>query len=96
MEATFDSVSSVDADISVLENDIAALEQRRDQLDEGIRNAHYDERMRECAASIREKEAEKDKINAELSALNRQADSRAQLGIKRSEVASKTAQVDAS
>lgn len=96
MESMFDSVSSVDADISVLANDIEASEQRRDRLDEEIRNANYDVQMRERGSAIRQKELEKDKINAELSALNRQADTRAQLSIKRSEVESKTAQVDAS
>lgn len=96
MEATFDSVSSVDADISVLANDLEASEQRRDRLDEEIRNAKYDDQMRERGAAIRQKELEKDKINAELSALNRQADTRAQLSIKRTEIESKTAQVDAS
>ena len=45
---------------------------------------------------IRQKEAEKDKVNAELSVLNRQADSRAQLAIKRNELTSKSNQVDVS
>lgn len=96
MEATFDSVSSVDADISVLANDIEASEQRRDRLDEEIQEAKYDQQMRERGTAIRQKEVEKDKINAELSALNRQADTRAQLSIKRTEIESKNAQVDAS
>lgn len=96
MEAQFDSVSSVDADISVLENDIGGTKDRREKLDEEIREARYDEQLRERGASIRQKDAERDKTNSELSALNRQADSRAQLSIKRSELQAKKAQIDAS
>lgn len=95
-EANFESVSSVEADISVVENDIAVTEGRRDRLDEEIQNARYDEQVRERAAAIRQKEADRDKINSDLSVLNRQADSRAQLSIKRSELESKTAQMNAS
>lgn len=96
MEASFDSVSSVDADLSVLENDLEASEQRHKKLDDEISNAKYDEQIRKRGDVIRQKELEKDRINAELSALNRQADTRAQLSIKRTEIESKTAQVDAS
>lgn len=46
--------------------------------------------------SIRQKEGERDKIQGELSVLNRQADSRAQLAIKRNELRSKHGQVEAS
>lgn len=52
--------------------------------------------MRDKNASIRQKEGERDKVQGELSALNRQADSRAQLGIKRNEVRSKQSQIEAS
>lgn len=96
MDATFDSISSVDADISVLENDIAATEDRKNRLSEEIRSARYDEQMREKASAIRQKEADRDKANSELSALNRQADTRAQLSIKRNELQSKSNQVEAS
>lgn len=96
METKFDSFSSVDADISVLQNDISAVETRRDNLEQEVQQAHYDEQIRDRIATIRQKEVERDKLNAELSALNLQADTRAQLSIKRSEVESKKAQVAAS
>lgn len=96
MEASFDSFSSVDADISVLENDMTATETRRDGLEQEIQDARYDEQMRERRATVSQKEAERDKLNSELSALNRQADTRAQLAIKRSELESKNAQILAS
>lgn len=96
MEATFESVSSVEADISVIENDIAVAEGRRDRLDEEIQGARYEEQVRERSAAIRQKEADRDKISSDLAVLNRQADSRAQLSIKRSDYDSKTSQMNAS
>ncbi|KAL7420509.1 DNA repair protein rad50 [Cryptotrichosporon argae] len=95
-EANFESVSPVDADINVLEKDIEAAEGRRGSLETEIREARYDEQMRERSLAIRQKEADRDKANAELALLNRQADSRAQLAIKRAEAATKNGQVEAS
>jgi len=95
-EATFESVSSVDVEIEMLEQKIVEAEDQRTRLQNDIRDAKYDEQMREKTLAIRHKEAEKDKVQAELSALNRQADSRAQLSIKKSEITAKTNQVSAS
>lgn len=92
METSFDSLSSVDADISVLENDITSTETRRDSLEQEIQEARYDEQMRDRRSIVSQKEAEREKLNSELSALNRQADTRAQLAIKRTELESKNAQ----
>nr|XP_019013012.1 DNA repair protein RAD50 [Kwoniella pini CBS 10737]OCF51793.1 DNA repair protein RAD50 [Kwoniella pini CBS 10737] len=95
-ESSFDSISSLDAEISILQGKLAENEEQRSRLDKEIRDARYDEQIREKAMLVRQKEAERDKINSELSALNRQADSRAQLTIKRNEVGAKSAQVDSS
>jgi DNA repair protein RAD50 len=95
-EATFESVSSVDVEIEMLEQKIAEAEDQRARLQNDIRDAKYDEQMREKTLAIRHKEAEKDKVQAELSALNRQADSRAQLSIKKGELTAKTNQIAAS
>lgn len=96
MERSFDSFSSVDADISVLENDVSSLETRRETLEQEVQEARYDEQLRERRSAVGEKEAMREKLNGELTALNRQADTRAQLSIKRSELESKNAQVEAS
>jgi len=95
-EDTFESVNSVDADIGLVETRIAEIEEQRARLDQDIREAKYDEQIRGKTVMIRQREADRDRINAELSALNRQADSRAQLGIKRSGLQSKTSQIGAS
>nr|XP_018262086.1 DNA repair protein RAD50 [Kwoniella dejecticola CBS 10117]OBR84244.1 DNA repair protein RAD50 [Kwoniella dejecticola CBS 10117] len=95
-EASFDSISSLDAEISILQGKLAENEEQRSRLETEIRDSRYDEQIREKAMLVRQKEAERDKINSELSALNRQADSRAQLTIKRNEVGSKSAQVESS
>jgi DNA repair protein RAD50 len=95
-ESTFDTVSSLDAEIEMLEANIARTEEQQAQLEAEIRELRFDEKIREKAVEIRQKEAERDKISAELSALNRQADSRAQLAIKRNEMGSKQGQVTAS
>ncbi|GMK53777.1 hypothetical protein CspeluHIS016_0103630 [Cutaneotrichosporon spelunceum] len=96
MEQSFDSFSSVDADISVLENDVSSLETRREALEQEVQEAGYDEQLRERRSAVGQKEAAREKLNSELTALNRQADTRAQLSIKRSELESKNAQVEAS
>ncbi|GFZ50594.1 Hydrolase acting on acid anhydrides [Saitozyma sp. JCM 24511] len=95
-ESTFDTVSSLDAEIEMLEANIARTEEQQAQLEAEIRELRFDEKIREKAVEIRQKEAERDKISAELSALNRQADSRAQLAIKRNEMGSKQGHVAAS
>lgn len=89
-------MSSVDVQIELLEAKLKENEDQRTRLEQDIREARFDEQIREKASAIRQKETDRDKINAELSALNRQADSRAQLAIKRNELSSKKNQVAAS
>jgi DNA repair protein RAD50 len=89
-------VSSVDVEIDLLQSKIAEAEEQKARLEQDIRDAKYDEQIRDKTAVIRQKEAERDQISSELSALNRQADSRAQLAIKRGELGSKSGQVQAS
>lgn len=86
----------MDVEIQLLEQKIAEAETQLERLEQDIVLAKYEEQLREKSASIRHKEGDKDKVASELSALNRQADSRAQLAIKRNEVAAKKNQVDAS
>jgi DNA repair protein RAD50 len=95
-EANFSSVSSVDASVKMAEGQITDLEDAKTRLEQEVREARYDERLRENMVAIRQKETDRDRANSELSALNRQADSRAQLSIKRNEFTSKTSQVSAS
>jgi DNA repair protein RAD50 len=95
-ESNFSSVSSVEAQVQMVETQITDLEDARSRLEQEIRDAKYDERIREKTVSIRQKETDRDRANGELSALNRQADSRAQLTIKRNELNSKNSQVTAS
>ncbi|ORY30598.1 hypothetical protein BCR39DRAFT_529095 [Naematelia encephala] len=95
-ESSFDSVSNVDVEIELLEAKIAEAEESRNRLEQDIRDARFDEQFRDKGVIIRQKEQDRDKISSELSALNRQSDSRAQLAIKRNEMQSKTAQIAAS
>jgi DNA repair protein RAD50 len=80
----------------MVESQVTDLEDAKSRLEQETREAKYDERIREKAVSIRQKETDRDRANSELSALNRQADSRAQLNIKRNELNSKNSQVAAS
>jgi DNA repair protein RAD50 len=80
----------------MVETQITDLEDAKSRLETEIREAKYDERIRDKTVSIRQKEIDRDRANGELSALNRQADSRAQLSIKRNELTSKNSQVTAS
>jgi len=95
-ESNFSSVSSVEAQVQMVETQITDLEDAKSRLETEIREAKYDERIRDKTVSIRQKETDRDRANGELSALNRQADSRAQLSIKRNELTSKNSQVTAS
>lgn len=79
----------------MLESKIAEIEEQRAKLEADLQAAKYDEQIRDKIAAIRQKEADRDKVNGELSALNRQADSRAQLAIKRGELSSKDSQIAA-
>ena len=94
-EDAFESVNSVDADVALIENRIAEIEDQRARLDQDIREARYDEQLRDKAIAIRQREADRDRVSSELSSLNRQADSRAQLAIRRTELQSKTSQIEA-
>ena len=94
-EDAFESVNSVEADIGLVETRIAEIEEQRARLEQDIREARYDEQIRDKSVSTRQREADRDRINSELSVLNRQADSRAQLSIKRGEIQMKTGQITA-
>lgn len=91
-----DSFSSCDADIKLNENELAAIESRRKALDEEIKQASYDDQIRERISSIRHKEDERDKLQAEVKALSQQGESRAKLSFKRSALETKNSQVTAS
>ena len=95
-ESQFESVSSVNVEVELLEGKLAEAEASRARLEEDIAEAKYDESLRDKTVAIRQKELDRDKVAAELSVLNRQADSRAQLSIKRNELQSKMGQVAAS
>jgi DNA repair protein RAD50 len=96
MESSFDSVSSFDVEIEMLEGKIKEIEAQQVRLELDIGESKYDEQIRDKTVAIRQREADRDKINGELSALNRQADSRAQLSIKRGELGLKENQIAAS
>ena len=95
-EAAFDSVSSVDVEIELLEAKIREVEEQKARLEQDIRDAKYDHQLTEKSLLIRQKEADREKVSEELSALNRQADSRAKLAIKKGELTSKNNQITAS
>jgi len=95
-EDAFESITSVDTDIGLVQTRIAEIEEQRARLDQDIREARYDEQIRDKAVTVRQREADRDRVTPELSALNRQADSRAQLAIKRGELQSRTSQIGAS
>lgn len=95
-EGQYDSVSSFDVEIELLEAKIAEVTEAQHRLETDLREAKYDEQIRDRAAAIRQNEGERDKVQAELAVLNRQADSRAQLSIKRNELKNKEGSMQAS
>ncbi|WVO14305.1 hypothetical protein L204_101937 [Cryptococcus depauperatus] len=93
-EDEYHSFFDPSAEIDILLNKIKELTSDYDELQNQIREAKYDEQMREKGLSIRQKDLERDKISAELAILNRKADSRAKLDLQRRDLDNKKAQIE--
>ena len=75
-----------EGEVLTLKQAIQDCEQKRQKLSDEIREANTDTKIRERNRSIKEAESQRDQLHAELGGLNRQADTRAKLAIKRADV----------
>lgn len=80
-------------DLKSLENDIDEKRTRVAKVQADLASAGYEKKLGEKAARTREMEDARERLNAELTSLSRQADTRARLDIKRSEYKSKEKEV---
>jgi DNA repair protein RAD50 len=88
-EASLDRTSSLTTDIRTLEGDIEEKRRRLDRARQEIKDGNFDERISEKSSKARALEDRREDLNRELGTLGLQADSRARLDIKRTELKSK-------
>ncbi|KAJ7784558.1 hypothetical protein B0H16DRAFT_1492970 [Mycena metata] len=94
-EREVDATQNLPAELSTLTGDIDEKQTRVAKIQAEIAAAQYDQRLEEKISSNKELEARRDVLNSEFKTLNMQSDSRARLDIQRTEVKSKTAEIEA-
>lgn len=77
---------SSEAEVATLKQSIGDIEKNRSNLAEENKRENFGEKLRLKNQSVKEAEGKRDQLHAELASLNRQADTRAKLAIKRAEV----------
>jgi DNA repair protein RAD50 len=92
-ERTVDASHNVSTDLKTLEADIEEKKSRITKLQVEIKATNSDQKLAQNAAKARDMEDQRERLNAEMTSLSRQADTRARLDIKRSELKSKQTEV---
>lgn len=80
-------------ELRTLSGDIEEKKLRLEKVKKDMKDANYEERLNTRASKARTMEDRRDGLNVELRGLSLQADARARLDLKRSEVKSKTLEV---
>lgn len=81
------------SELRTLAGDIEEKKLRLEKVKRDIKEANFEERLSERVSKARMMEDKRDSLNAELRGLSLQADARARLELKRSEVKSRTLEV---
>jgi hypothetical protein len=81
------------SELRTLSADIEEKKLRLDKVKKDIKEANFEERLNERASKARVMDDKRDSLNAELRGLSLQADARARLDVKRSEVKSRTLEI---
>lgn len=81
------------SELRTLSGDIEEKKLRLEKVKRDIKEASFEERLGERASKARVMEDKRDSLNAELRALSLQADARARLDLKRTEVRSRTLEI---
>lgn len=84
-----DAVQVSEFDVSVAEKEQDEVNSRLEILRNELVEAKFEDRIKEHIAKIRELEDKRDSLNSDLTMLNKQADTRAKLSLKRSEIQNK-------
>jgi DNA repair protein RAD50 len=77
---------SSESEVTTLKQSIADMEKKRQALVDETKQDNLTEKARQKGQAIKEQESRRDQLHAELGTLNRQADTRAKLAIKRADV----------
>lgn len=92
-QLAMEKVSSVAAEIAAIKDEILDKTGRISRISKDIAAADYDKHMNEKQKDIKNLESERDDLNTEFRSLNSQADARAELGLKKKEVKTKTTEI---
>jgi hypothetical protein len=95
-ERAFESVSSLEADISLTSGQVSDVQASIIKLEKDIDTANYDQAVRDKGALINQRRVDVTRLNSELATLNLQASSRAKLALNRTALSDKEAEVAAS
>ncbi|KAF8552026.1 hypothetical protein OG21DRAFT_1486552 [Imleria badia] len=92
-EITVETMQGLASELRTLSGDIEEKKLRFEKVKKDIKEANFEERLSERASKARVMEDKRDSLNTELRGLSLQADARARLDLKRSEVRSRTLEV---
>ncbi|KAH0832358.1 P-loop containing nucleoside triphosphate hydrolase protein [Lanmaoa asiatica] len=92
-EVAVETMQGLASELRTLSGDIEEKNLRLEKVKRDIKEANFEERLSIRASRAREMEDKRDILNAELRGLSLQADTRARLDLKRSEVRSRTLEV---
>lgn len=93
-EIKVDSSNTVQAELKFLLKDLESVQKRLEESQEAFRANNPDSAIKEKIAEKERFEAEKNNLNSRMRGLTLQADTRARLAIKRSEVSKKKSEID--
>lgn len=92
-ELAVETMQGLASELRTLSGDIEEKKLRLEKVKRDLKEANFEERLGERASKARVMEDRRDSLNAELRGLSLQADARARLDLKRSEVRSRTLEV---
>ncbi|KAJ7175865.1 P-loop containing nucleoside triphosphate hydrolase protein [Mycena filopes] len=93
-ERELDATQNLPSELATLTGDIDEKRSRLSKVQAEIVAAEYDQRLAEKTASTKELEERRDVLNSEFKTLNMQSDSRARLDIQRTDVKTRTAEIE--
>lgn len=92
-EHDLENLDVAPSQLTSLETEITEKSNRLTTIKSEMKEAKYDERLAAFSSKSRTLDDKRDLLNAEFKSLNMQADSRARLELKRTELKSKTGEV---
>ncbi|KAG6379376.1 P-loop containing nucleoside triphosphate hydrolase protein [Boletus reticuloceps] len=92
-ESAVETMQGLASELRTLCGDIEEKKLRLEKVKKDIKEANFEERLSKRTSNARVMEDKRDSLNAELRSLSLQADTRARLDLKRSEVRSRTLEV---